>query len=264
MNVGGTLFADRFDCDYIECQTILVKGQNTLTVLGGSRLNFATANDVTTEFLTVTDTCTFSNYVVIGGDLRVERRVDAGSLAVAGPLDALGPLTAASAIVTGRLESAGTLAATGSFAATGAFAATGIASFSGALIVEDTASAFDVRVRAGFSAGILADRVEADTAVFERAEADVLVASRITASRVDADDASIGALLARNGAFSNLRAEGKSTFADALRIDAPRTGTDNLSVGGSAVIVGDLTVHGKIVGFSEVNDRFTEDVYFQK
>jgi hypothetical protein len=252
MSVGGALFADRFDCDYIECQTILVKGQNTLTVLGGSKLNVATANDVTTEYLTVTDTCTFSNYVVIGGDLRVERQVDAGSLVVRGRLDALGPLAATDAAVSGRLEAAG------------AFASAGRATFSGSLVVEDTATAFDVRTSAEFSAGLLADRVDADVGVFRRAEADAFAAGQVAASRFEAAAASVGDLVARAAAFSNLRAEGRSTFADALRIDAPRTGADSLSVGGSAVIVGDLTVHGKIVGFSEVNDRFTEDVFFQK
>ena len=87
--IGGALSANVLDCDNIECDTILVKGQNTLTVLGTSKLNVSVANDTTTEFLTVTDTCAFSNYVV-GGDLFVNK-ANVGTLVVREGLTVTGP-----------------------------------------------------------------------------------------------------------------------------------------------------------------------------
>jgi hypothetical protein len=244
LTVSGAITASAFDCDNIECDTILVKGQNTLTVLGGSKLNTATAYDVTTEFLTVTDTCAFSNYVVIGGDLYVENECSASTVVAR---EVLHVPAGGEARVDGALEVSGSgtleVLAGGSLACAGAASFTGPSSFSNAYFEESRA-----RVAVALDA-------HASNFVGHSHVGELGAFSNLSGGSLSAESAAAGSLGA-----CNLDVQGHASAGSAALGSLAVDGATDLR--GDVLVGGDLTVSGIIIGNLQVGFDFDNNAVF--
>ena len=120
---GGGINCQSLQCDDIVCNTILVKGTQTLRVLGNSFLNYTEANLAKVVELRVSQTADFE-FVVVNRDLWVEgtanvgdlvvrhgMRVEGPALTVAGRLEVDGPSVLAGPVLTADLSASNLTAA---------------------------------------------------------------------------------------------------------------------------------------------------------
>ena len=276
---GGGINCQSLQCDDIVCNTILVKGTQTLRVLGNSFLNYTEANLAKVVELRVSQTADFE-FVVVNRDLWVEgtanvgdlvvrhgMRVEGPALTVAGRLEVDGPSVLAGPVLTADLSASNLTAA--DLAATRLRAGDAFADSLGGYLVYGRDAAFSnlsippggsLQVRGGAALGDLS--VSGDLAVggdlsASNLSASNLAAADIAATRLRAGDAfadSLGGYLVygRDAAFSNL----SIPPGGSLQVRGGAALGD-LSVSGNLAVGGDINVSGTIYGNIDIDLGFS-------